>query len=83
MRKTMKPRVIALLLCALALFAMSAGPALAWWQFVAWNPDGDRKVYTPYASENACKTALKQVDGQLAKKYPKLYPRVGSCEEYR
>ena len=79
----MKSRIIALLLFALALLAMSAAPALAWWQFVAYNPDGDRKVYTPYATEKACQAALKQVDAELGKKYPKLYPRVGSCEEYR
>jgi len=79
----MKSRIIALLLSALALLAMSAAPALAWWQFVAYNPDGDRKVYTPYATEKACQAALKQVDAELGKKYPKLYPRVGSCEEYR
>ena len=79
----MRSRIMTLSLSALALFALSARPALAWWQFVAWNPDGDRKVYTPYGSEKACQAALKQVDVELAKKYPKLYPRVGSCEEYK
>jgi len=79
----MKLRVIALLLSALAIVAMSAAPALAWWQFVAYNPDGDRKVYSRYATEKACAAVLKQVDAELGKKYPKLYPRVGSCEEYR
>jgi hypothetical protein len=79
----MKSRVIALLLSALALFAMSAAPALAWWQFVSRTPDGDRKVHMPYATEKACQAALKQIEAELAKKYPKLYPRVGSCEEYR
>ncbi len=79
----MKLRVIALLLSALAIVAMSAAPALAWWQFVAYNPDGDRKVYARYATEKACEAVLKQVDAELGKKYPKLYPRVGSCEEYR
>lgn len=79
----MKPGILALLLSALAVFAMSTAPALAWWQFVAWNPNGDRKVYTPYPTEQACQAALKQVDAELSKKYPKLYPRVGSCEEYR
>ena len=83
MRKTMKLRVIALMLCAFALFAMSAAPALAWWQFVSYTPDGERKVHTPYANEKICQTALKQVEAELAKKYPKLYPSVGSCEEYR
>lgn len=79
----MKLRILALLLSALAIIAISAGPALAWWQFVAWNPDGERKVYGRYATEKACDAVLKQVDASLAKKYPKLYPRVGSCEEYR
>ena len=79
----MKSRVVALMLSALAIFVMSAAPALAWWQFVAYNPDGDRKVYTRYATEKACEAVLKQVDAELGKKYPKLYPRVGSCEEYR
>jgi len=79
----MKLRVIVLTLSTLALFAMSAAPAFAWWQFVAYSPNGDRKVYTPYASEKACNAALKQIDADLGKKYPKLYPRVGSCEEYK
>jgi hypothetical protein len=79
----MKLRILALLLSAFALFAMSAAPALAWWQFVAWNPNGERKVYGRYGTEKACEAALKQVDAELGKKYPKLYPRVGSCEEYR
>ncbi len=79
----MKPRILAFLLSALALFAMSAGPALAWWQFVGYNPNGDRKVYGRYDSEATCNAVLQKVDAELAKKYPKLYPRVGSCEEYR
>lgn len=77
----MKSGILAVLLSALAV-AMTAAPALAYWQFVAWNPSGDRKVYTPYPTEQACQAALKQVDAELGKKYPKLYPRVGSCEEY-
>ena len=79
----MKPRKIALLMSGIAIFAMSASPALAWWQFVAYNPDGARKVYTPYATEMACKEALKKVDAKIGKEHPKLYPRVGSCEEYK
>jgi hypothetical protein len=66
-----------------AIFAMTASPALAWWQFVAYNPSGDRKVYTRYSTEAACKAALKKVDAEIGKKYPKLFPRVGSCEEYK
>jgi hypothetical protein len=78
----MKPRQFALPALGLALFALSATPALAWWQFVAYSPSGARKVYTRYKSEKVCKEALKLVDAKIAKKYPKLYPRVGSCEEY-
>ena len=78
----MKPRQIALLLFGAATFTMAASPAFAWWQFVAYNPSGQRKVYS-YGSEKACNAALKKVDARLAKKYPKLFPRVGSCEEYK
>ena len=79
----MKSRIFALLLSALALFAMSAAPALAWWQFVSYEPGRRTQGHTPYATEKACEAVLKQVEAELAKKYPKLYPRVGSCEEYR
>ena len=79
----MKSRVFALLLCAVALLAMSAAPAVAWWQFVSYTPSGERKVHTPYANEKVCQSALKQTEAELAKKYPKLYPSVGSCEEYK
>jgi hypothetical protein len=30
-----------------------------------------------------CDKALKVSEARLAKKYPHLYPLVGSCEEYR
>jgi hypothetical protein len=79
----MKLRIFALVLSAFAIFALSAAPALAWWQFVGYSPDGDRKVYGRYATEKTCEAALKKVDAELGRKYPKLYPRVGSCEEYR
>jgi hypothetical protein len=78
-----KPRKIAILMFGIATFAMSASPALAWWQFVAYNPSGERKVYTPYATEKACQEALKKIDTKIGKEYPKLFPRVGSCEEYK
>jgi hypothetical protein len=68
---------------AIVLSAVSVGPALAWWQFVAWSPSGERKVYARYANEQTCKAALEKVDGQLARKFPHLFPRVGSCEEYK
>jgi hypothetical protein len=79
----MKLRTIALLVSAVAYFAVSAAPAFAWWQFVSWKPDGERKVSSRFPNEKACEAALKQLDAQLAKQYPSLYPRVGSCEEYR
>jgi hypothetical protein len=78
----MKPRIIALFLFGIALVSLSAAPALAWWQFAAWQPNGERQVHR-FSSEKACEAALKQTDVQLAKKYPKLFPRVGSCEEYK
>jgi hypothetical protein len=78
-----KLRKITRLIFGIATFAMSASPALAWWQFVAYNPDGERKVYARYANEKTCEAALKKVDASLGKQYPKLYPRVGSCEEYK
>jgi hypothetical protein len=76
-------RILAILLFALSVLEISTAPAFAWWQFVAWNPSGERKVYGRYSTEKACQDVLKQVDAELGKKYPKLYPRVGSCEEYR
>jgi hypothetical protein len=79
----MKPRTITSLLVAIATLALSVSPALAWWQFVSYSPSGERKVYTPYRTEKECEAALKQVDGKVAKQYPKLFPRVGSCEEYK
>ena len=78
----MKARKITLLLFGIATFALTASPALAWWQFVAYNPSGQRKVYR-YGNEKTCQAALKKVDADLGKQYPKLFPRVGSCEEYK
>ena len=79
----MKLRTIILLVSALAAFAGSAAPAFAWWQFVAYDGNGARKVYARYPNEKACEAVLKQVDAEIARKHPGLYPRVGSCEEYR
>jgi hypothetical protein len=79
----MKARIAALLLSCIALLALSVTPAMAWWQFVAWGPGGERKVYSRYPTQKACEEVLKRVDAELGKKYPNLFPRVGSCEEYR
>ena len=79
----MKLKTIVLLVSAFAIFAGSAAPAFAWWQFVSYNANGDRKVSARYPNEKACDAALKRVDAEIVKKNPSLYPRVGSCEEYR
>ena len=79
----MKLRTIILFVSAFVAFAGSAAPVFAWWQFVAYDANGTRKVYARYPNEKACEAVLKQVDAEIAKKHPGLYPRVGSCEEYR
>jgi hypothetical protein len=66
-----------------AVIAATASPASAWWQFVANSPDGQRQVSARYATQKECEAALKVTESKLAKKYPELYPLVGSCEEYR
>ena len=71
------------MLIAGAVFAATASPALAWWQFVANSPSGQRQVSTRYATQKECETHSKSRESKLAKKYPELYPLVGSCEEYR
>jgi hypothetical protein len=58
-------------------------PASAWWQFVANSPNAQRQVSAHYSSQKECKSALKATEVRLAKKYPDLFPLVGSCEEYR
>lgn len=78
----MKRRIGPSLALGVMTMIVSASPALAWWQFVAYNPSGERKVYT-YRTEKECEAALKQVDAKIAKEFPKLFPRVGSCEEYK
>lgn len=61
----------------------AVSPAFAWWQFVANSPNGERQVSAHFKSEKECESALKATESQLAKKFPDLYPLVGSCEEYR
>lgn len=78
----MKRRTAPALALAALTIVISASPAFAWWQFVAYNPSGERKVFT-YRTEKECDAALKQMDAKLAKEFPKLFPRVGSCEEYK
>ncbi len=81
----MKPRRLPVLLLAAAGLAAWATPALAWWQFVALGPNGERQVYSRYRTEKECNAALKVVEARLEKKYPNTdrFPLVGSCEEYR
>ena len=66
-----------------ATLAAIASPASAWWQFVGNGPNGERQVSPHYSSEKECQSALKAAESRLAKKYPGLYPLVGSCEQYR
>jgi hypothetical protein len=66
-----------------AALALSATPAAAWWQFAINGPNGERQTSPHFASEKECKEILKLTAEELAKKYPDLYPLVGSCEQYR
>lgn len=71
------------MLVAGVVFAVTSSPAFAWWQFVANSPGGERHPSPHYATQKECERALKAAESELAKKYPDLYPLVGSCEEYR
>ena len=71
----------ALLVCA--TLALSVTPATAWWQFVMNGPNGERQISPHFETEEECKSVLKITETELAKKYPKQYPLVGSCEQYR
>jgi len=62
--------------------AAAVSPAAAWWQFVANGPNAGRHVSPHFSSQKECKSALKATESRLAKKFPSLYPLVGSCEEY-
>lgn len=80
----MKPRSILCLLLAGAVLLVSELPAVAWWQFVALGPDGERQVSARFATEKECKAALKDTEAKLEKKYPnpERFPLAGSCEAY-
>jgi hypothetical protein len=75
--------VLCLIFVSAALLAST--PALAWWQFVALGPSGERQVSARFATEKECKAALKATEEKLEKKYPNpdRFPLTGSCEEYR
>jgi hypothetical protein len=66
-----------------ATLAAIVSPASAWWQFVANGPNAQRQVSPHYDSQKECEIAMKATEKHLAKKYPELYPLVGSCEQYR
>jgi hypothetical protein len=63
--------------------AASLSSASAWWQFAANSPSGARQTSPHYDTLKECEKGLKLNESRLAKKYPDLYPLVGSCEEYR
>jgi hypothetical protein len=80
----MKMRTIPLVLLAGATLAASVLPALAWWQFVALGPNGERRVSPRFSTEKQCQAALKTAEASLEKKYPNpdRFPLVGSCEQF-
>ena len=77
----MKRPIITWLLIAVATLTSSVTPALAYWQFVAKGPSGERQPSPHFSTEKECKAALKTTESRLAKKYPERYPLVGSCED--
>ncbi len=79
----MNLRAILLILAIGAAIGASISPAFAWWQFAANSPDGERQTSPHYVTLKECDKALKVSEARLAKKYPHLFPLVGSCEEYR
>jgi hypothetical protein len=79
----MNPRAVLSMIIAGVVFLAVASPAFAWWQFVANAPSGQRQVSPHYDTEAECQKVLKATESELAKRYPDLYPLVGSCEEYR
>ena len=79
----MSLQVIFPLLIISVTIGASVSPASAWWQFAANGPNGERQSSPHYGTLKECNWGLKFTESRLAKKYPKLYPLVGSCEEYR
>lgn len=76
-------KLVSVLVLLGAILDFSTAPASAWWQFVANGPNSERKVSPHFRTEKECKAALKATEAFMAKKFPDLYPLVGSCEEYR
>ena len=81
----MKPRIVTFLLLGIgiAIAALLATPALAYWQFFERPPGIERKPSPRYGSQKECEAALKVAEAKLKKAYPDRYPLVGSCEEFR
>ena len=81
----MRPRLITLVRVgmAVAVVALMATPAAAYWQFIQRPPGVEVKPSARYASQKQCEAALKKVEAALKKAYPDRYPLVGSCEEFR
>lgn len=76
-------RIIARILIISVTLGTSFSVASAWWQFASNSPNGERHASPHYGTPKECQTALKLTEAALAKKFPDLYPLVGSCEEYR
>ncbi len=66
----------------IAIVAVLATPALAYWQFIERPPGVEVKPSPRYGTKKECEVALKRVEAALKKAYPDRYPLVGSCEEY-
>lgn len=81
----MKLRIATFLLfgSGIATVALSAAPALAYWQFIERPAGFEVKPSPRYGSQKACEAALKKAEAKLKKAYPDRYPLVGSCEEFR
>ena len=81
----MKARKVILLLplIGIAIVALLATPALAYWQFFERPPGIERKPSARFPTQKQCEAALKVTEDKLKKAYPDRYPLVGSCEEFR
>ena len=81
----MELRIVTLLLfsSSLAIVALPATSALAYWQFIERPAGVEVKPSPRYGSQKECEAALKKAEAALKNAYPDRYPLVGSCEEYR